>query len=78
MLCLSTEITNSEYHCDHGLDLEFRTLSANLTESTVWFEGFFFFSSFLLQGHCEHWMCVNRRLHFCRGVVARLSGATVK
>ena len=38
MLCLNAEITISEYHCDHGLDLEFRTLSANLPEYAVWFE----------------------------------------
>ena len=38
MLCLRTEITISVYHCDHGLDLEFGTLSANVTESAAWFE----------------------------------------
>ena len=38
MLCLRTEITISEHHWDHGLDLEFRTLSANVTESAAWFE----------------------------------------
>ena len=37
MLCLRTEITISVYHRDHDLDLEFRTLSANLTESATWF-----------------------------------------
>ena len=38
MLCLRTEVTVSVHYCDHGLDLEFRTLSANLTESAGWFE----------------------------------------
>ena len=40
MLCLRTEITISKYHCDHGLDLEFRTLSANFTKSAAWFWGY--------------------------------------
>ena len=40
MLCLRTEITISVYHCDYGLDLEFRSISANLTESATWFEGY--------------------------------------
>ena len=38
MLCLRTESTISVYRCDHGLDLEFGTLSANVTESAAWFE----------------------------------------
>ena len=38
MLCLRTEITISVYQCDHDLDLEFRTLSANVTESGAWFD----------------------------------------
>ena len=38
MLCLNREITMSEYHCDHGLDLEFRTFSANLNESAIMLE----------------------------------------
>ena len=42
-----------------------------MTESAAWHEVAFLW--FLLQMNCEHWRCVNRRLFFCRGVVARLS-----
>ena len=49
------------------LDLEIRTLSANVTESAAWIE--VTRPWFLLQTYCEQWKCVNRRLPCCRGMV---------
>ena len=49
------------------LDLEIRTLSANVMESAAWIE--VTRPWFLLHTYCEHWKCVNRRLPCCRGMV---------
>ena len=52
---------------DGDLDLEIRTLSANVIESAAWIE--VTRPWFLLQTYCEHWKCVNRRLLRCRAMV---------
>ena len=49
------------------LDLEIRTLAANVMESAAWIE--VTRPWFLLQTYCEHWKRVNRRLPCCRGLV---------
>ena len=72
-----SENSGPQFLCisDGGLDLEFRTLSANVTESAALLE--VTLPKFLLQVNCEHWRCVNRRLPCCRGWLHACRRATV-